>query len=293
MLDYLSDGYKDSKQIAEDTCRTLGLSACEVLEEQERRAEIADDLQTICEALTPLQKDILLLTGAGYTQSMISELTNLSKSTVGYYQQSLQEALQNYSDEDRIKQIEERLKELEKTSRGRHSSFYKEYREEYKKRYSVRQALKRLLVNLTPPQSQSEARGKTSTAYTYPYEQAQNACVGVKKRVLNGYHIISPDVKCTIPEYLKETGCESSCMLCSACKRKKDIEGRAGYAKFGYEKCYDDILKDQQKERDALVDQYRSEGLLPAESTAEWELFEAETRAEEEERKLMEDLMGI
>ena len=234
ILECLGAGYTDPEAITEYVTRKMGLSACDVLAESERRREVIENLQVILGCLTENQQKILLMTGAGYTQDEIAKSINVSQQGVGKVKSGISTRLLKYSDEGRIEKLAEQIESLE--AKGKLGRKYHELRNEYESRHAVREALKNLFVILTPPESTKEAdRGVSMPAYSF--ERAMNVETGMRKGVEDGRHVMKTVSKCKIPEYFSDTFGQEfvCCTLCATCKRKKDVSGRRDYGKYGLE----------------------------------------------------------
>lgn len=276
----MQGGYEDLDKLADSLARKYGLSALDVLAERDKHIEVIKDIKTITDALNPKMSTVLLLTGAGDTQRQIGEKLGLTHQQVSNVLKGARTALQNIADEDRIQFLANKVVEMAKTSRGRHSALYNDLCNELDKRFSVRQALKRLFVNLRPPASQKEMESHISMP-AYPYERAKDVSIGMRNGVLNGYHVMRTVSKCKIPEYLSDTNSSSVCCnICSVCKRKKDVCGRAGYDKWGYEKSYSEVVKEQKAEREKWIEYYHSTGELPQKGTSAWEMLTLQSRSD-------------
>lgn len=234
ILECLGAGYTDPEAITEYVTRKMGLSACDVLAESERRREVIENLQVILGCLTENQQKILLMTGAGYTVREMEEVTGITHQTMVECRQGIPARLLKYSDECRIEKLAEQIERLE--AKGKLGRKYQELRNEYESRHAVREALKNLFVILTPPESTKEADGGVSMP-AYSFERAMNVETGMKKGIEDGRHVMKTVSKCKIPEYFSDTFGQKfvCCTLCATCKRKKDVSGRRDYGKYGLE----------------------------------------------------------
>ncbi len=237
VIDYLSIGDTDSELIAEECARKYGIGADEVLEEKQRRVEVLEHLKVIMGWLTETQKSILLLTGAGYNQMEIAEELNTSERMVRFNKKSIQSKLEKEISKDRINFLKSEIERLSQTSRGRHSQLYKDFMIELVERLQLERSMKMLFVLLTPPESTKEADGKLSMP-AYTFERVMRIGEGMRQGIENGKKVMKTIVKCRLPEYMIDTFGDrfTCCTLCATCSRKKDVQGRAGYDKYGLEK---------------------------------------------------------
>ena len=237
VIDYLSIGDNDSELIAEECARKYGLSADQVLDEKQRRIEVMENLQVVLKWLTETQKQVLLLTGAGYKLREIGEELHITADAAHKSRNSICDKLRKESDEGRIKFLADEVVRLAGTSRGRHSTVYDDLCEELDARFELRQALKVLFVILTPPESMKEMTGRVSMP-AYTFERCMQIGEGMREGLQDGRKVMKTIVRCRVPEYFKDTFGDkyTCCTLCATCKRKKDVWGRAGYDKYGLEK---------------------------------------------------------
>lgn len=247
--------YDDSEPsvVAERTIRKYGISACEALAEAERRKEIVENLRVVMEALTENQRKVLLMTGAGYTQEEMGKEIRSDHQHVSKIKDSIPKTLEKAADEDRIQFLREKIEQLSATSRGRHSKLYADLKEELAYKERIREALKKLIVLLEPPVSMREMDGSAFEG-AYPFEIATAVGTGIRQAIDRGHKVMKPTSKCVMPEYLHNAFCDSNgvfhgsitykpsyvspicCTLCAKCKRKKDVDGRAGRGDYGIEK---------------------------------------------------------
>ena len=245
----------DPSMVAENTIRKYGVSACEALAESERRQEIVENLRVILSELTKNQRTVLLMIGAGYTQEEIGAEIGITQPSVKESKASISKTLKKAADEDRIQFLREKVAQLKKTSRGRHSQLYVDLKEELARKEKVREALKNLFVLLEPSISMKEMDGRAFEG-AYPFEMATAVGTGMREAIDHGVKMMKPTSKCVMPEYLHNAFCDKHgryrryhgsltykpsrvspicCTLCAKCKRKKDVDGRAGYGDYGAE----------------------------------------------------------
>lgn len=236
-IEMLGDSYLDIEAISETTGRIYGLSADEVLAERERRAEVLEELDVVLEALSPMQREVLLRIGAGESVSQIAENMNVTASAVTQARNSISTTLYNIVDEDRIIFLTSEVARLSKTSRGRHSALYADLSIELNQKNALRNAMKNLFVLLTPPQSEKEI-GSGESMPAYSFERAMTVGEGMREGVECGKKVMKTIVRCHVPEYFKATFHDGStcCTLCATCSRKKDVMGRKDHGLYGLEK---------------------------------------------------------
>lgn len=237
----MSNDYTNLEEIAETTSRKYGCSACDVLVERESKVEAMEHLQVILDVLSDKQRMVLLTRGAGYTQEVACEIVGVDQPAYSRCLASIPSRLEEVADEERIQFLADEIMRLSQTSRGRHSTLYTDLCEELDKRYSVRQSLKQLLVLLTPPESNKEMSGTVSLP-AYTFERLMKVNMGMRKGIEDGRYVMKTQTKCLLPEYFSDVfGDEwTCCTLCAQCARKKDIYGRKGYGKYGYETVHED-----------------------------------------------------
>lgn len=267
--------YDDSEPsvVAESTIRKYGISACEALAEAERREEIVENLRIIMAELTENQRTVLLMTGAGYTQEEIAvEASGIGgRTNVERIRFSIPKTLEKAADEDRIQFLREKVADLARTSRGRHSQLFADLKEELARREKVREALKNLVVLLEPPVSTREMDGSAFEG-AYPFEVAMEVGTGLRSAIDEGRRIMKPTSKCVMPEYLHDAFCDSNgvfrgsitykpsyispicCTLCAKCKRKKDVDGRDGYGDYGLYRVVEPFVVAEREDDVAVID---------------------------------------
>lgn len=265
--------YDDSEPsvVAESTIRKYGISACEALAEAERREEIVENLRIITAELTENQRTVLLMTGAGYTLEEMGKATGMVFQNVKRCRDSIPKTLEKAANEDRIQFLRDKVADLARTSRGRHSQLFTDLKEELARREKVREALKNLVVLLEPPVSTREMDGSAFEG-AYPFEVAMNVSTGLRDAIDHGVKMKKPTSKCVIPEYLHDAFCDSNgvfrgsiiykpsyispicCTLCAKCKRKKDVDGRDGYGDYGLDRVVEPFVVAEREDDVAVID---------------------------------------
>lgn len=227
-IELMGNEYLTHSQIVDDVTRKYGLSPEMVLTEQERRKETLDNLQIIMDALTDTQRKVLALTGQGYTVRDMEEELGISNEACVQSRNAIQKRLLKIADEKRIEGLESEISKLK--SKGKRADSSKKFRkllDEYEQRISVREALKKLLVLLTPPESTKEMNGSVNLP-AYTFERKMEVGVGMREGIEDGYHVMKTITECHMPEYMQEQFGDkcTCCMLCTTCRRSKDVVGR-------------------------------------------------------------------
>lgn len=240
-VDFMSNSYTDLEEIAEVTSRKYGCSACDVLVERESKLEAMEHLQNILDVLSDTQKAVLLTKGAGYTQEVAAEIIGITQPSYNEALAGIPTRLNKIADEERIQFLADEITRLVMTSRGRHSDLYADLCKELDQRYKVRQSMKQLLVLLTPPESTKEMTGRVSLP-AYTFERLMEVNLGMREGIEEGRKVMKTRTKCLLPEYFSDVFNDkyTCCTLCAQCARKKDIYGRKGYGKYGYETVHED-----------------------------------------------------
>lgn len=240
-VDFMSNNYTDLAEIAEVTSRKYGCSACDVLVERESKLEAMEHLQNILDVLSDTQRLVLLSRGAGYTQEVACQMIGITQQGYSKALRSIPSSLNEIADEDRIQFLADEITRLVMTSRGRHSDLYADLCRELDQRYKVRQSMKQLLVLLTPPESTKEMTGRVSLP-AYTFERLMEVNLGMREGIEEGRKVMKTKTKCLLPEYFSEVFGDkwTCCTLCAQCSRKKDVDGRKGYGKYGYETVHED-----------------------------------------------------
>lgn len=227
-IELMGGEYLTHSQIVDDVTRKYGLSPEMVLTEQERRKETLDNLQIIMDALTDTQSKILMLTGQGYTVREMEDELGITNQACSKARSSIPTRLLKIADEKRIEEIESEIARLQaKGKTSDKSKKFKKLLDEYEKRISVREAMKKLLVLLTPPESTKEMNGSVNLP-AYTFERKMEVGVGMREGIEEGYHVMKTITECHIPEYMQEQFGDkcTCCMLCTTCRRSKDVVGR-------------------------------------------------------------------
>ena len=93
--------------------------------------------------MNPVQQQILLMTGLGFTVRRIAEELNRDPSTIVGCRRTISKRLLAFANEERLERLKVRLEHVKGGRR-------KKLTEEYQRRYAVRQALKNLSALMSP-----------------------------------------------------------------------------------------------------------------------------------------------
>lgn len=191
--------YEGDGETAYRLSRKYGADPLNVLVELETKEEVKRNLAVLLEELKPLQREILLMTGLGYTTRAIAAEINRSHATVIGCRRSISKRLLACADENIIRLLQNRLEYVK-------GGYRKKLTEEYRRRHAVREALKNLFVALSPfePPVHSE---HYSTTPTMLFERVCNT--GKNK-------------DCRLPQYLSASFKDDKtvCPLCKKCAGK-------------------------------------------------------------------------
>lgn len=191
--------YEGDGETAYRLSRKYGADPLNVLVELETKEEVKRNLAVLLEELKPLQREILLMTGLGYTTRAIAAEINRNHATVIGCRRSIRKRLLATANEDRI----ERLKEMLEHVKG---GYRKKLTEEYRRRHAVREALKNLFVALSP----LEPPSFTANYSTTPTMLFERVCNTGKNK------------DCRLPQYLSTSFKDDKtvCPLCKKCAGK-------------------------------------------------------------------------
>lgn len=177
--------------------RNYAADPLSILVDREVNADIRNCLKVLIDALTPVQREVLLQIGAGRTIRGIATELNREHSNVIKTRQSISRRLLSFADQNRIAELQTELSTGKKKGR-RYRSLLKEYR----RRVGVRDALKNL-KELSAPIRENAPCQKRTPAPAFLFERLKQN-------------------DCRLPEYFKKAFGDSNtvCCLCRRCRAK-------------------------------------------------------------------------
>ena len=194
----------DELETARFLSRKYGADPLNVLVTIEDKATVKRNLEVLLKELNPVQKQILLMTGLGYTTRAIAVELNREHSTIVGCRRTIGKKLFAVADEDRISRLKSQLETWRgKKKEGRR---YRKVVEEYRRRYAVREALKNLYSTLTPAENLS-SRKQYSSRPTLLFERLSN---------------VGRENQCRLRQYLQQSFGDDNtvCTLCRKCAGK-------------------------------------------------------------------------
>ena len=151
---------------AQGRSRKYGVDPLRVLVEREERAIVKSCLEVLLKELNPVQQQILLMTGLGFTVRRIAAVLNRNHATIVGCRQSITKKLFAVADDNRISLLCHLLEHVKGNRR-------KKLEAEYHRRYAVREALKNLSAALSPIRNVSSPK-QYSSRPTLLFERLSN-----------------------------------------------------------------------------------------------------------------------